>query len=348
MIAIPLPFVASLLLAVMAGVLFFRREQTTYAAFFFIALCALTSTVVGLRWTTDIAFFKALQPILASCIPVVAWYCFSNAHHRKQLFCLHTLPPIIVILGSLTYPFWQPPLDPLLTLLYVGYGLALIRASFNSNGIPEQVRLSEVDSALKAERYAGLMLLISAVIDGAIGFDFAFFNGVHALHILEIGHAIMLPILAGTVVVMSLSMAPSTQEEQTNRVERNKKSSSINKVSNVTLSDQEIKNIAEKIDALITAKEVFLDPDLTLDRLARKAGIPAKQISIAINQIYGRNVSQVVNEYRIERAKALLITTDKTITQIYLDSGFQTKSNFHREFTRITQQTPSAFRRSHV
>ena len=73
-----------------------------------------------------------------------------------------------------------------------------------------------------------------------------------------------------------------------------------------------------------------------------------RQISAAINQVYGRNISQVVNEYRIERAKTLLLTTDKAITQIYFDSGFQTKSNFHREFSRMTQQTPSAFRRANI
>jgi AraC-like DNA-binding protein len=109
-----------------------------------------------------------------------------------------------------------------------------------------------------------------------------------------------------------------------------------------------VKDIVHKIDVLLTTKEVFLDPDLTLDRLARKACIPARQISAAINQVYGRNVSQVVNEYRIERAKTLLTSSDKNITQIYLDSGFQTKSNFNREFNRVTQQTPSAFRRSNA
>ncbi|PYF82291.1 AraC family transcriptional regulator [Marinomonas alcarazii] len=347
MIAIPLPFVIALLLSMLAVLLFIRREETTPSAFVFIALCALTITVVGLRWTFDYALFRLIQPILASCIPVTAWYCFSSAHQRYKLKIWHFLPPIFVTLASFTYPFWRPPLDPMLTLLYVGYGIALIRSSFKTSNLPEQVRLSDIDSALKAERSAGAMLLMSAMIDGALAVDFSFFAGEHALIILSIGHAVLLPVLAISVIMMSLSIAPhvseaSDQSEKTTSAEQSKDKPQH------PLTDDEVKDIVHKIDVLLSTKEVFLDPDLTLDRLARKACIPARQISAAINQVYGRNISQVVNEYRIERAKTLLLTTNKAITQIYMDSGFQTKSNFHREFSRVTQQTPSAFRRANM
>lgn len=345
MIAIPLPFVVALLLAILAVLLFVRREDTTQSAFIFVALCALTTTVVGLRWTFDYALLRLLQPILASCIPVAAWYCFSSAHQRHKFKVWHLLPPVFVTLASFTYPFWRPPLDPMLTLLYVGYGVALIRASFKASDLPEQVRLSDMDNALKAERIAGAMLLMSALIDGALAVDFAVFAGQHAQVILAIGHAVLLPVLGITVVLLSLSMAPSSVDTtQSNAKMAN--TDAPKETSTQSLSDDEVHDIAHTIDVLLTTKDVFLDPDLTLDRLARKACIPARQISAAINQVYGRNISQVVNEYRIERAKSLLLSTDKTITQIYLDSGFQTKSNFHREFSRVTQQTPSAFRRA--
>lgn len=348
MIAIPLPFVVALLLAILAGVLFFRREETTQSAFVFIALCALTTTVVGLRWTFDYSLFRLIQPILAACIPVTAWYCFSSAHQRHKLKVWHFLPPILVTLASFSYPFWRPPLDPMLTLLYVGYGSALIRASFKTSNLPEQVRLSDIDNALKAERIAGIILLMSAMIDGALAVDFSFFAGEHALIILAIGHAILLPMLSVAVIMMSLSMAPSVNEEASDQNEKTTSVEESKDKSQHPLTDDEVKDIIHKIDVLLSTKEVFLDPDLTLDRLARKACIPARQISAAINQVYGRNISQVVNEYRIERAKTLLLSTDKAITQIYLDSGFQTKSNFHREFSRVTQQTPSAFRRTNM
>ncbi|AEF56142.1 helix-turn-helix domain-containing protein [Marinomonas posidonica] len=345
MIAIPLPFVVALLLFILAILLFLRREETTPSAFVFIALCALTTTVVGLRWTFDYSLFRLIQPILASCIPVTAWYCFSRAHQHHTFQIWHVLPPIFVTLASFTYPFWQPPLDPMLTLLFVVYGIALIRASYKASNLPEQVRLSDIDNALKAERIAGAMLLMSALIDGALAIDFSFFSGAHIMIILTIGHAVLLPVLAIAVIMMSLSLAPDQRDASQNDEQTTTEEAPKDKP-NQPLSADEVNGIVHKIDVLLTTKEVFLDPDLTLDRLARKACIPARQISAAINQVYGRNISQVVNEYRIERAKTLLLSTNKAITQIYLDSGFQTKSNFHREFSRVTGQTPSAFRHS--
>lgn len=345
MTTIPLPFVIALLLSILAVVLYIRREEATKSAFVFVALCAVTTTVVGLRWTVELPVFRLLQPILASCIPVTAWYCFSSAHKQYKNRTWHLLPPILFVFGSMTYPLWQPPIDPIMILLYVGYGVALIRASFKGSDLPEQVRFSDIDFALRAERIAGIVLLMSAAIDTSMAVDFTFYSGDHALKILSIGHALLLPLIAMAVVVVSLSVVthdPVASDKNTQSdLSGQHKDKPLHQ-----LTEDEVKSIVHKIDHLLTSKEIFLDPDLTLDRLARKACIPARQISVAINQAYGRNVSQVVNEYRIERAKSLLVESDKTITQIYFDSGFQSRSNFNREFARITQQTPSAYRRS--
>ncbi len=98
------------------------------------------------------------------------------------------------------------------------------------------------------------------------------------------------------------------------------------------------------IDALMQAKHVYRAVDLNLDRLARKAGIPARQISIAINRATGKNVSQYVNEQRIAEACQLLAETERSVTEIMFDVGFQTKSNFNREFKRVTEMTPLQWR----
>lgn len=72
---------------------------------------------------------------------------------------------------------------------------------------------------------------------------------------------------------------------------------------------------------------------------------PSRHISMAINRTQGRNVSQIVNEYRIREAKCLLKETDLPITAVMFECGFQTKSNFNREFIRVTGVTPSDYRR---
>ncbi|MFT2110654.1 helix-turn-helix domain-containing protein [Marinomonas sp. 2405UD68-3] len=366
MISIPLPFVITLLLSILAAVLYVRQETKEKPAFLFLTLCALSTAIVGMRWTLDLAILRFLQPLFASLIPATAWYCFSQAHGKKHLHFMHFIAPLMVMIAALTYPFWHPPIDPVLTLLYIGYGFALIKASLNSKAVPENVSFSEIEKAQKAERIAGFMLLFSAAIDGTLAIDFAFFQGEHAVYILMIGHTLLLPVLSLAVIIVSLSIrSHDYDEERLSTIQINQKKDSIapqsvtvegkkhtdkplkEKSNSTTLDEAEVDAIIKKLNGLMTEKEVFLDPDLTLDRLARKLIIPARHISNAVNQVYGRNISQVINEYRIERAKQLLENTHDPITQVYLNSGFQTKSNFHREFTRITQKTPSAYRRSH-
>ncbi len=82
----------------------------------------------------------------------------------------------------------------------------------------------------------------------------------------------------------------------------------------------------------------FLFPTLS------KVGKFTKQISSAVNLVRQQSIPRVINEYRIAHARQALLNTDESITQILMNAGFQTKSNFNREFQRITGLTPSQFR----
>lgn len=68
--------------------------------------------------------------------------------------------------------------------------------------------------------------------------------------------------------------------------------------------------------------------------------VPAKQLAGAINRGKNENVSRIINRHRIERACALM-TDGQSVTTAMFDSGFDTKSNFNREFQRNHQFNPS-------
>ena len=99
-----------------------------------------------------------------------------------------------------------------------------------------------------------------------------------------------------------------------------------------------------RIDELMRDRKLYRDANLNLSRLARRAGIPARQISAASSRAMARNVSQYVNEQRIAEACRLLTDTDRPVTEIMFAVGFQTKSNFNREFRRVTSLSPAAWR----
>ena len=108
---------------------------------------------------------------------------------------------------------------------------------------------------------------------------------------------------------------------------------------------------AEKIDAAMRAQKLYLSPDLTLDMLAETLAVPSKDLSLIFNRHFDSNFYEFINGYRIEEAKKVLIDPkhkSKTITQIYLEVGFNSKSVFNTFFKKIVGQTPSEYRNNHL
>jgi hypothetical protein len=61
----------------------------------------------------------------------------------------------------------------------------------------------------------------------------------------------------------------------------------------------------------------------------------------------GKTYSDYLNEIRINEASRLLIQTDKTVSQIAFNCGFETLSYFNRVFLNKKGMTPSIYRKQH-
>nr|WP_298681962.1 AraC family transcriptional regulator [uncultured Dongia sp.] len=336
--AIPLPFVVALLLAILLVRMSSRMkdEAVDRPAIIFVGMCMVMVTTVGLRWSLDLAVVRFIQPIVAALLPSTAWICFAGLAQRKPLgwwrLWPHVVPVVLVILLSATWRLWHLPIDVVLSTIFFGYGIALLRLASGGPDALGAARLSDVRNAHLAVKLAGLMLIGSAFVDLLVAIDFDVNQGIHAASIVAIANLLMLAIIAYLVAVIGRSR-PALDIDATAPVQQVQ----------IAPSDREI---GAAIDRLMREKSLFRDPDLTLNRLARRAGLPARQISAAINRLHGRNVSQIVNEYRIVEAKRRLEGTDDSITTIMFECGFQTKSNFNREFRRVTGMSPSDYRRS--
>jgi len=87
------------------------------------------------------------------------------------------------------------------------------------------------------------------------------------------------------------------------------------------------------------------DEHISLDRLAREAGVSACRISHLIRDCTGRTFLQAQFDMRIRRAQHLLERTSKSCTEIAYAVGFGDQSYFIRHFKRITGTTPARYRR---
>jgi AraC-like DNA-binding protein len=102
---------------------------------------------------------------------------------------------------------------------------------------------------------------------------------------------------------------------------------------------------ADKIDAMMRNQKPYLMPDITLDILAEKLSISARDLSMIINRHFDNNFYEFINSYRIEEAKKLLREDKaKTVTDIYLEVGFNSKSVFNTFFKKIVGSTPTQYR----
>ena len=84
--------------------------------------------------------------------------------------------------------------------------------------------------------------------------------------------------------------------------------------------------------------------DLDIPRLARIALASEAHFIRTFKETFGETPHRYLQRRRVERAMSLLRQTDRSITEISLDVGFQSLGSFSRTFREIVGETPSAYR----
>lgn len=119
--------------------------------------------------------------------------------------------------------------------------------------------------------------------------------------------------------------------------------------------DQSVKDEADDDDlaARLTEKlegdKLYLDPDLSLTKLAQIMEMPSGKLSWVINNKLDKNFYDLINEYRVKAFVERL--PDKEYAYLSLlglafECGFRSKSTFNTFFKRYTGETPSAYKKN--
>jgi AraC-like DNA-binding protein len=333
--SIPLPFVIAMFLCVVLARAVRQSERRSGLFPLLIAAFAVQAVLSGLNWNVGWYPARLIQPVLAAALPALAFCAFDQLRQhsdRKLVALLPHFGPALVV--AILIAVWRSPVDVVLFAVYLGYGSALLGIARQGPDALSAARISDGWTAYKALVAIAIMLIATSVLDAVISLEFAFGHIGQGRNLLSIASVLWLA-LAGYACTIADGTRPEI-EENTGTA-----SSSVR-----TTDSADDFAIADTIDTIMREKHLYRDPDLTLERLARRVGIPGRQISGAVNRIHGRNVSQFVNEYRVNAVRRQLITTRDPVTTIMLESGFGTKSNFNREFLRVTGMTPSEYRRN--
>ncbi|WP_170405481.1 helix-turn-helix transcriptional regulator [Ruegeria arenilitoris] len=336
LVSLPLPMTTALLCAVLAGLVWWlnlgpQRANAFFAGFF--GLGAMTSFLVGLRFGFGAEKLIPLQRMLPLFIGPLLYLGFVSLtvekRHVFRLALLHLGAPLVLIALFFVISNNFLTLDLAISASYAIYCIAMfllwrrgpdafIHAPVNVTG--------NVSSWLL--RGIGFLAFI-LVLDSAIAIDFALTGGAYASQLISYGTVPMVFLLLATLITLPMVFSRSSAAPYPKAAPQT--------------DDAELLTRLEK---LMEDHQLYLEPNITVQRLARRLSVPARDVSSAVNRVQGTNMSQFVNRFRLAHAARLLADTDQSVAMIATQSGFMSRSNFYREFKRVYGQAPIEYRAS--
>ena len=85
----------------------------------------------------------------------------------------------------------------------------------------------------------------------------------------------------------------------------------------------------------------------TLQELSGSFGIPLSVLKSCFKSMYGQSVYAFAKEYRLQKAAELLLTTERSVFDIAMDSGYATPSKFTAAFKKRFAASPLKYRKDY-
>jgi len=114
------------------------------------------------------------------------------------------------------------------------------------------------------------------------------------------------------------------------------------------LTEDDIIKFKERLLDVLKTKKLYLKSDLTLANLSEELGISNHNLSEVINKSFNKNFYDLINSYRVEEVKEIIKNPDfshYSLLAIAFEAGFSSKSSFNTIFKKLTNTTPSEFRK---
>ena len=81
-----------------------------------------------------------------------------------------------------------------------------------------------------------------------------------------------------------------------------------------------------------------------VDFYADKLNMSARNLNLISQAVFGKSITEIIETRKLIEARQLLLNSEKTISEIGFELGYNEKSYFSRVFHKKTGTTPSGFR----
>jgi len=97
-------------------------------------------------------------------------------------------------------------------------------------------------------------------------------------------------------------------------------------------------------EQIVSWMREHLDQEISMEEMAEKAGVTPFHFLRSFRRWTGVTPALFLSALRLEEAKRLLLTTDRSVTDICFDVGFTSRGTFSRTFREIVGEAPSSYR----
>lgn len=112
-------------------------------------------------------------------------------------------------------------------------------------------------------------------------------------------------------------------------------------------SERELRD-AERIKKMVDYIRIHADEPITTDQIARSAAVSVSECLRCFRRMMDLTPKEYLRQHRVRHAATLLEKTDKSITQIGAECGFEDMSYFARVFREEKGCTPTQYRERRV
>lgn len=304
-------------------------------------LLALLMLMLSVRVLKSVLFYfnpdigkQILQLGLSACALIgPLLYCYSQSicnSHFKPRHCYWQLGItllIVVVLGWL-WPYsevpalWQGPLYRIINYSWLGYILLCVRLWHKTQ---PQLHWRSFPLAVPQPL---LLLLITSNLLLWLAYHFASYTSYIS------GALTFSVLLCVSAVTAMLYHTPVTKTVTTTTPYANKK-----------LAPQDADRLCAQLQQWMTERQPYLDPSLTMPKLARQLGWPSTRLSQLLNDNLAQSFPDYINSWRIAYAQQLLRDQTPTKMQTLAEqAGFNSLSTFYAAFKKFSGLTPALYK----